>query len=465
MLRRSDLTLQLLHAVYAKAVEFFDRPKRKDPFKTLPLEVVQMILCRLEFTDIWFVFGCPRSLQTLISGSYSINVSKPWSKLLASIPTLWTNLDFIAAKKTVLERSIRKYIKQGQGLPTRVTLPKYANNLQHFITTRCRGLYELVIPGGIVGTTMLQAAPCVANLKTIITGRHCVITSDTLDQLLENGKALERAEFHNVIGSTRHSGSWNGDLSKLRTLVMVFDRERRGNPSQQILDLDKLVKKTPNLRKLTLHSDLGSLTVSGQVPSSADFSGLKLLEDLDISGIIADRGPIFPSSLLSLNISNNIWTPGDAVPNRLTRLVRLSISDSRILDDDYFKTIIDANKGNLTHVDVEGFWEGLLHELIVSGYFQSVIELKLGCCSVNDAQMTELAKHAPNIKRLSLKGTQITGVGVKTLVTALKDKLEYLCLDNCQKCSPDANTWAIAMGVKTSFKFPDNSRGGRKVRQ
>lgn len=53
VVRRADTILQLLHAVYAKAVEQIDRPKRKDPLQTLPLEVVQMILGRLEFTDIW----------------------------------------------------------------------------------------------------------------------------------------------------------------------------------------------------------------------------------------------------------------------------------------------------------------------------------------------------------------------------------------------------------------------------
>lgn len=370
----------------------------------------------------------------------------------------------------MLERTIRKYIKLGQGLPTRVTLPKYSNNndvknnLQHLITTRCKGLYEIIIPGGIVGTTMLRAAPCAANLKTIVTGRHCHITNDTVDQLLEHCKVLERAEFHNVIGSTRQSGSWNGDLSKLQTLVMTFNRERK-DLSQQILDLDKLIQKTPNIRKLTLHSARAPMTLSGQVPSSADFSGLKLLEDLDVNGIIANRSPILPSSLLSLNISNNVWLSDDVVPHQLTRLVRLSIRNSNIVNNESFKTIVDANKGNLTHVDVTDFWDDLVHELIISDYFQSVIELKLANCNVNDTHVTELAEHAPNIKRLSLEGTQITGVGVKILVTALQDKLEFLCLDNCYKCSPDANTWALSMGVKTSFKFPENFRGGKKVRQ
>lgn len=371
----------------------------------------------------------------------------------------------------MLERTIRKYIKRGQDLPTRVTLPTYSNNndiknnLQHLITTRCRGLFEIIIPGGIVGTTMLRAAPCAANLRTIITGRHCHITYDTVDQLLENCKVLERAEFLNVIGSDRHIGSWNGHLSKLRTLVMAFNREQRGDPSQKFLDLDKLVQKTPNIRKLTLHSYRAPIMLSGQGPSSADFSGLKLLEDININGINGNRSPLFPSSLLSLNLSNSVWLFGDVVPNNLTRLIRLSVRNSNMINDDSFRTIIDANKGNLTHVDLTDFWDNFLHELITSGYLQSVIELKLANCAMNDPQLTELAKHAPNIKRLSLEGTQVTGVGVKVLVTALKEKLEFLCLDNCHKCSPDANTWALSMGVKTSFKFPENSRGGKKVRQ
>jgi len=370
----------------------------------------------------------------------------------------------------VQEGAIRKYIKRGKGLPTRVILPKYANfksNFPRFITARCKELYELVVPGGLIGDTILQAAPCATSLKSLIIGNGCQITGDTVEQLLELCKPLERAEFYNVSVAQVRPAQWNVDLPKLQTLKLVFTKTQR--PSSRplpIVDVEKLIKRIPNIRNLVLRS-IWSLPVgrSGQAPPTPDFSGLNQLETLDINGMIARQASKFPLSLCSLDISDIDSPMLDFVPNQFTRLTRLSFANVRHLNLDA-KMMLEANKGQLTHLDATGRLSGReLEGLITLGYLESVEELKLGMCNFDDDQAIMLAKHAPNIKILYLESTNITGVGVKELVIALKGKLEFLNLDECQKCSADAIQWAIAMGVKTSFRFPDHRRGGRKLRQ
>lgn len=367
------------------------------------------------------------------------------------------------------EGAVRKYIKRGRGLPTRVTLPKSVNtkyNLPRFITTRCKELYELVVPGGLIGATILQAAPCATSLKTLSIGSGCLITSDTVDQLLEHCRALERAEFRNVSIVQGRPAQWNVDLPKLRSLILVFTKTLRpsGKP-RPIVDLESLVKRIPNVRELVIRSNWSLPSVGpGQAPRTPDFSGLNQLETLDINGMVARQPPRFPLSLSSLDISDIGCPVLVLLLNQFTKLARLSFADAFHIIR--VEVMLQANPGKLTHLDATR-WSSVsdLQELITSGYLESVEELKLGMCNVDDDKAIMLAKHAPNIKILCLENTGITGVGVKALVIALKDKLEFLRLDGCQNCSADANSWANSMGVKTSFKFPDQPRGGRKLRQ
>lgn len=368
------------------------------------------------------------------------------------------------------EGAVRQYIKRGRGLPTRLTLPQsvYTNyNLPRFITTRCKELYELVVPGGLIGATFLQATPCATNLKALTIGSGCHIRGDTVHQILEHCKALERADFRNVSVAQGRPAQWNVDLPKLQSLILVFTKTPRpSGRSIAVVDLEQLVKRIPHVRKLVLRSTWSlPFERPGQAPPTPDFSCLKQLESLDINGMIARQAPKFPSSLSSLDISDIDCPMLAFVPNQFTKLVRLSFANALrlVINVD---VMLEANKGKLTHLDATGrLSTSELEELTTSGYLESVEELKLGMCNVNDNQAIMLAKHAPNIKILCLENTKITGVGVKELVIALKGRLEFLRLDECHNCSVDANSWAISMGVKTSFKFPDQHRGGRKLRQ
>lgn len=343
----------------------------------------------------------------------------------------------------------------------------FAKDIPRFITTRCKGLYELVIPGGLVGETILQAAPCANNLKTLIIGSQCQISRDAIVELLENCKALERADFHRILPVGKRPAMWCCDLSKLQSLTMVFAEPKR--EFYTLLALERLVQRIPNIRKLILRG--GWYAHTNQTVSLPDFSLLKHLESLGISGMIAEHAPQFPSSLHSLDISKIDCPMPDISSSQFPKLVRLSFASAHrdyvhYNNDHYYKAMLEANKGRLTHLDATARLSGKeLEEVIASGYLQSVEELRLGMCDVDDNQATLLAKHAPNIRVLHLERTNVTGVGVKALVTALKGKLEFLGLDECRKCSEDANKWASSMGVKTSFKYPDeNIRGGRRLR-
>ena len=403
----------------------------------------------------------------LIHCSGLLRVSKTWLQVLASIPGLWRDLDFSSAKKPVSLGAVRKYIKRGNGATTRVTLDRFGSNAEkipRYVATRCRGLKELRLSGGLIGASILKAVPCAANLKTLIISKACQVSCDVANQLLSNCPNLERAEFQSVSPAAKSTASWEVDMPKLRTLILDVPQQAARRP---ILALKSLLSTIPNIHTLSVQGWIASPLLPGL---RIDFSNLHQLQHLSISRLDAMLPPILPSTIRTMAMANcrghsqRFSSAGLDLP----QLVRLSLARwSDLFLSDVLACLIPS-KGNLTHLDLAGcvsISNADLKELITQGYLEAVEDLVLGSCNVDDEIAILIAKNLPHLEKLDVACSIITGVGVKALVIGLEGKLKHLCLDGCHSTNIDAVEFARAMGVKVAFGFPDPLSGGRRIRQ
>ena len=387
------------------------------------------------------------------------------------MPGLWSDLDFSTAKRPVNLGAVRKYIKRGNGTTTRVTLDRfgaYAEKVPRYVTTRCRGLKDLRISGGLIGASILEAAPCASSLETLIISKACQISCDGVSQLLSHCPNLERAEFQSVSAAENRTTRWEADMSKLRTLTLDAPKaaRRRGNT---MLALETLLTKIPNIRTLSVQ---GWVVAHGFQAQCIDFSNLHQLQHLDISRLNAILPPQLPSTIRAIAMAACNPFPGiqgvDFADFDLPEMTRLSLAGWPGLSLSDLQACLLPAKGKVTQLDIGGcitLSSASLKELITQGYLEAAEDLVLRSCNVDDEIATLIARNLFRLKNLDLACTRITGVGVKALVIGLEGKLEHLCLDGCHSTNIDAVELARATGVKVAFGFPDPLSGGRRIRQ
>ena len=408
----------------------------------------------------------------LIFESGLLRVSKSWLQLLTSMPSLWSNLDLSAAKKPVSLGAVRKYIKRSNGTTTRVTLDRFGSNAEkipRYVATRCKRLQDLRIPGGLIGASILEAAPCASNLKTLIISKSCQVSCDTVSQLLCHCPNLERAEFHSVSSAGSRPAGWEVDMPKLRTLILDVPNDWR-RPTTPVLALHTLLTKIIGINTLSVYG----WKVPAR-PQSLDFSNLYQLQHLNISSVLATLPPLLPSTVRTLSMANCGCLPGIAgfqqvrfLDFDLSQMTRLSLAGWSELSLGDLQACLLPSKGKVTHLDIGGciaLSSANLKELITHGYLEGIEDLVLKSCNIDDEIAMFIARKLPRLKNLDLACTKITGVGVKALVIGLEGKLEHLCLERCHSTNIDAVELARASGVKVAFGFPDPLNGGRRITQ
>ena len=381
------------------------------------------------------------------------------------MPGLWSDLDFSTAKKPVSLGAVRKYIKRGKGTTSRVTLDRFGSNAEkmpRYVATRCKGLEDLRIPGGLIGASILEAAPCASNLKILVISKSCQVSCDTASQLLRHCTNLKHAEFHSVSSAKNRPATWNVDMPNLRTLILDTPKAQL----RPLLDFKTLLARIIGIQNLSVQG--------WSVPPilNEDFSSLRQLQHLDISRLDAALIPQLPSTLLTLSMAGanvHIWIPGVSFADfDLPHMVRLSMAGWSELSLGDLQACLIPNKGKATHLDVGeciALSSANLKELITHGYLEAVEDLVLKSCNIDDEVAMLIARNVPRLKSLDVSNTKITGVGVKALVVGLEGRLEHLCLDGCRSTNIDAVELARAAGLKVAFGFPDPLSGGRRIRQ
>jgi len=92
---------------------------------------------------------------------------------------------------------------------------------------------------------------------------------------------------------------------------------------------------------------------------------------------------------------------------------------------------------------------------------ETVEELSLASLVMQEQRMIQIVNLYPNVRRLDVSGTRLTGVAVKTFVQM---GVEYLKLNECSEVGADAVEWARGQGVEVEFNFPSRSGNMRGFR-
>ncbi|MCJ1281109.1 hypothetical protein MMC26_000427 [Xylographa opegraphella] len=452
---RTNENLKLLEGMHEKllrkcsAMDPSLAPRIKDPLKSLPMELAQMVLQNLSF-------------RTIVS---LLRVSKLWKATLESIPALWRHLDLSQTRKNVRFSAIKACVIRSAGTLTHATLSHFDSvnsDALTYIALRCKRLEYLELRAGISNESLLKAASIASSLRTLILLSGHEVSLDTVTQLLARSKSLEHAEFY--IRTRGHAAKWEGDLSKLRVLKLHAARDSQGSLR---LELDDLFTKAPHLHTLSLQT---RTTTSPRIES--DYSSLTSLRSLALTDVDIATFPCLPPSLQSLSLTN-AWGIGsrsdlaDAYMERndFSALTSLTLSAVRFVRRVVLARLICSGKDKLQKLDLRDFDASPgITEFINEGHLAEVTDLRLSNADVSDELAALVASNCPKLKAFDVSyNMKLTGVGVKALV--LKEGgIQKLNLDHCVGVGCDAVEYARGKGVAVQFTFPDVVKSGKRVR-
>lgn len=151
----------------------------------------------------------------------------------------------------------------------------------------------------------------------------------------------------------------------------------------------------------------------------------------------------------------------------MRELETLDLSINHLLTYPALQILLNPSKGKLKELDLSycgQIDEAAIHGLIISGYLDGIVDLRLSHSDVDDFTAETLARSCPQLKRLDLSSTKISGVGVKSLVQKPQGMIEELYLNNCTGVNIDAVEYAKAKGIYVSFRFPDSVQYGKHIR-
>lgn len=196
--------------------------------------------------------------------------------------------------------------------------------------------------------------------------------------------------------------------------------------------------------------------------SQIDLSMLKDLEFLDLSNTGLVEMPILPTSLRRLTLSKMLRLAGLEDPSAVYELPLLESFDCSRMDmqANIIKafTLKSIEKGNLKklHIGYPTLTFRVMPEEVEYPASSSVEELSLAALDIPERRILDIIKLYPNLRRLDVSATKVTGVAVKQFVNI---GIKWLKLDECSDVSPDAVEYARGKGVEVQFNFP--SRSGR----
>ncbi|KAL8850609.1 MAG: hypothetical protein Q9221_004479 [Calogaya cf. arnoldii] len=438
--------------------------KATDPLTVLPVEIAQMIMSFLDFKNIVSL----------------TRVSTTWRDYLKSTPSLWASLDFSKAKADVPKAAIQRYILFSRGTVSRLTT-RQSINLQHVVTQCKHNLEYLEIGGGYSNASLIKAASVARNLTCLLLPARCETSLDCVSQILGTCKTLVRAEFHSVTSTQAIHPKWQGDMSRLRALVVKVTSVQGSKPSfvsftpdsiGTLLNLmqDSLMLMIPDIRELSLKGWKSKTIIPPA--SGVAMTRLEKLQLTDFKGYV---NPLRLSSLGTLDLDTcvNIMHPfsitGPQPDLRTGGLAELSLSCASDLRIECLLWLLGPKFDGLRRLHLPQCMEITdigFRNLINMGVLDHVVDLDLSGPRLTDALIQLLAFRAFRLERVKVASTAITGVGVKALVTKPGSKLQYLDITDCRHVSSDAVAFARHLKGLTLNCGQEEPRGkkGKKTR-
>ncbi|KAI9842562.1 MAG: hypothetical protein M1837_007075 [Sclerophora amabilis] len=423
-----------------------------DPIMILPAELFYMVAALLK----------PMTLVVCL------RVSKKWHDHLNALTSLWTVLDLSLTGRPIRNLAFRACIKRAQGRIGSATLNHSTLKMSHplrLLTSNCRNLKYLDLREGFkMMGSILEAMPHVKSLNTLLLP-DCEITFEGITRILGTCKCLCRAEFGTVC-IPFYAGSWPTGLTNLRTLRLNI-----AQPSELdgvILKIDDLVERAPNITELIL-------TGWGGIPSHTySFSKFLRLESLDLSRNLTNFFPELPPSIRSLNISHRGMLRPVGFLNlqnmEMANLVSLERLRMENIDELAVSSLIKLLRPSIgvrksLSIAQAAFMDtATMVELARSGVLADVTELSVAGTFVDDDGIIALTSASPNLIRLDLSSTNVSGISVKALVIRPEMNLKWLGLTHCASVSPDAVELARSKGVVVDYQMAERSKSGKKVR-
>lgn len=191
-----------------------------------------------------------------------------------------------------------------------------------------------------------------------------------------------------------------------------------------------------------------------------DFSQWQDLELLHMEGTCVHRLTRFPPHLRSLNIGRNyslrsISAAGRAlvVADNLKELETFDCAGSGFVDAEVLDCFLapSISSGTLRTVRIGDRSTPAKPSCEMYVDAPTVTMLSLAGLPWQEKYLQAMCQKHPNLKRLDLSKTPVTGVLVKELCTREVGPLEWLCLVDCNRVGSDAIEFARSLGTQVEY--------------
>ncbi|KAF7947238.1 uncharacterized protein EAE97_004487 [Botrytis byssoidea] len=424
---KDRLTLQ---SMFNKLQKSLAPSKTLDPLSYLPVELAEMIARQLSIRERMIC----------------LSVSKSWKRVLESSHKLWTTLDTSITRRGLSQKSLRAYLRRSNYTVDEAIL-RYdtidAAKLQYLIRT-CTKLQRLTIHNknnAAIGETLTSALPFAKSLQYFNLQMFEISFRSVVESLRHVQASIVEAEFMGVYHASRDASCMWPKLEKLRVLSMsngIYVRR---------ISLGNLIESIPNIQTLSLSGfDLQSL-------SSLDLAGpLKCLEVIELTSCDLRTIPLLPSTLKILRLHKNLQLSNRKDNNVLFPFMEILTCQETGLSDEWVVSVL-KNARNLKHL---GIGSRLVGDYTIAHQnfpiCENVVILSVSYLQYEETDFIRVVEKFPNLEKLHICGTKITGVAVKHFVD---QGVKFLDLRDCNRISTDAILYARGKGVEVKWGLID----------
>ncbi|TGO37142.1 hypothetical protein BHYA_0105g00340 [Botrytis hyacinthi] len=422
---KDRLTLQ---SMFNKLQKSLAPSKTLDPLSYLPVELAEMIAQQLSIRERMIC----------------LCVSKSWKRVLESSHKLWTTLDTSNTRRGLSQKSLRAYLRRSDYTVDEAIL-RYdtidAAKLQYLIRA-CTKLQRLTILNKhnvVIGKTLTSALPLAKSLQYLNLQMFEISFRSVVESLQLVQASIVEAGFMGVHYTSRDASCVWPKLENLRVLS-VFN----GNHVRRI-SLGNLIESVPNIQTLSLSGfDLQSL-------SPLDLGGpLKCLEVIELISCDLRTIPLLPSTLKILRLHENLELSNQRDNSVLFPFLETLTCHETGLSDEWLVSVL-KNARNLKHLDIGS---RLVEDYTIAHHnfpvCENVVVLSASYLQYEERDFIRVVEKFPNLEKLHICGTKITGVAVKHFVN---QGIKFLDVSYCHEISTDAIVYARGQGVEVKFSF------------